>query len=412
MRYVIIGNSTAAVGCIEGIRSVDKTGEITLVASEKYHTYGRPLISYLLEGKTDEEHMKYRPDSFYSDNAVKTALGVTAERIDAVKKQVFCSDGSVLGYDRLLVGTGSRPIVPKFENLGCVEKKFTFMTLDDAKALEAALTPTSRVLIVGAGLIGLKCAEGIYRSCGKITVVDMADRILPSVLTPPAAERVKKHIEDVTGASFILGDSIKGFEKKGEAYIGITSSGRETEFDVLVIAVGVLPNVSLVADAGGEIGRGIVINEKSQTTVKDIYAAGDCAEGYDISADKRRVLAILPNAYMQGFCAGVNMAGGEKVFDNAIPMNAAGFCGLHIITAGDYSGEETVISDGENYKALYVRDNRLVGYIMIGNVLNAGIYTSLIREKTPIDSIDFDMIKEKPQLMAFAKNVRVAKLNK
>ncbi|MGM9682205.1 MAG: NAD(P)/FAD-dependent oxidoreductase [Eubacteriales bacterium] len=408
MRYVVIGNSTAAVGCIEGIRSVDREGTITLLSSEKHHTYGRPLISYMLEGKTDPEHMKYRPDSFYSDNSVDARLGVSAVAIDPVEKTVKCSDSSLLPYDRLLVATGSRPIIPKFEGLDTVEKKFTFMTLDDANALADALTPQSRVLVVGAGLIGLKCAEGIYRRCGKITVVDMADRILPSVLTCDASEIVQRYLESVTGAEFILGDSVKSFNKN----VALTASGKELAFDVLVIAVGVLPNISLVSDIGGEVGRGIVVDERSRTSVPDIFAAGDCTECYDISADKRRVLAILPNAYMQGFTAGVNMAGGDSKFDNAIPMNAAGFCGLHIITAGDYSGEADVIrAEGDDYKAMYIRDNRLVGYIMIGNVANAGIYTSLIREKTPLDTLDFAMIREKPQLMAFAKSVRTAKLN-
>ena len=161
MKYVIIGNSAAAVGCVEGIRQIDKESPITLIASEPHHTYSRPLISYLLYGHTDEQRMKYRPDSFYADNGVETMLGETVTAIDPKGKTVTLESGKVVSYDKLMVATGSRPFVPPIEGLDKVEKKFSFMTLDDAHALDAALNKDSRVLIMGAGLIGLKCAEGL-----------------------------------------------------------------------------------------------------------------------------------------------------------------------------------------------------------------------------------------------------------
>ena len=139
--------------------------------------------------------MKYRPDDFYEKNGVKALLGVRAERIDAAGKRVLLSTGESLPYDRLLVATGSRPFVPPMAGLETVGKKFSFMKLDDARALQAALTPESRVLIVGAGLIGLKCAEGIRRLVRSVEVVDLADRILPSVLDAEGAAAVRKHIE-------------------------------------------------------------------------------------------------------------------------------------------------------------------------------------------------------------------------
>ena len=129
MEYVIIGNSTAAVGCIEGIRTVDKTGKITVISDEKHHAYSRPLISYLLCGKTTEDRMKYRPDSFYSDNNVDTLLGETAETIDTQKKQVVTVSGIHIKYDWLMVATGSSPFLPPAEGYDEVENKFTFMTL-------------------------------------------------------------------------------------------------------------------------------------------------------------------------------------------------------------------------------------------------------------------------------------------
>jgi NAD(P)H-nitrite reductase large subunit len=131
----------------------------------------------------------------------------------------------------------------------------------------------------------------------------------------------------------------------------------------------------------------------------------------DISSGQNKIMALLPNAYIQGECAGINMAGGEKTFDKAIPMNAIGFFGLHMITAGNYTGETfSSVKDG-GYKKLFYSDNKLNGYIIIGNVEKAGIYTSLIRERTPLDTIDFALVCEKPGLMAFTKEARVAKLS-
>lgn len=405
MKYVIIGNSTAAVGCIEGIRSVDKDGKITVISDEKHHTYSRPLISYLLLGKTDEQKMKYRTDSFYEDNKCETLFGEKVTAIEPDKKRVVLESGKSVEYDKLLTATGSRPFVPPMEGLESVKKSFTFMSLDDAHALGKELAPDKKVLIVGAGLIGLKCAEGICDRVGSITVVDLADRILPSILDTEGSKLVQKHIEK-KNISFILSDSVKKFTDTHAEL----ASGKELDFDILVVAVGVRPNTELVSEAGGKVNRGIVTNEFMQTTVNDVYAAGDCCESFDISSGQNKIIAILPNAYMQGECAGRNMAGEKKAFDKAMPMNAIGFFGLHIITAGSYDGDVSSEASERGYKKFVTKDNRLVGYILIGDVMRAGIYTSLIREKTPLDTIDFELIKEKPQLMAFAKDVRAQKL--
>ena len=187
-------------------------------------------------------------------------------------------------------------------------------------------------------------------------------------------------------------------------------SGGTIDFDILVVAVGVRPNTELAAEAGCEVNRGILIDEHSATCVPNIYAAGDCTVSHDIAAGVDRILAILPNAYMQGETAGKNMADHICSFTKAIPMNASGFMGLHMITAGSYDGEAYLEQDDEHYKLLVTRDNRLVGFILIGDVDRAGIYTSLIREQTPLDTIDFELIREKPQLMAFSHAERAKKL--
>lgn len=405
MEYVIIGNGTAAIACIEGIRTEDKQGEIALISSENRHCYGRPLISYKLLGRISADKMDYRPRDFYENNNVRTYLGREAVKIDAAAKTVVLDGGEKIPYSKLLVATGSRPFIPPVSGLDKI-KYHTFMTYDDMEALERELSEDKRVLVVGAGLIGLKCVEGILHRVKSVTVVDVADRVLPSILDPDGARIIRAELEEY-GVKFILGDSAAEFTD-GTA---VLKSGARVEFDILVMAVGVRPNVSLVKDCGGDVDRGITVNAKCETSLPDIYAAGDCSEGYDMSVDSKRVLAILPNAYFQGKCAGINMAGGVASFVNAVPMNAIGFFGSHVLSAGSYDGELIVneVSDS-SLRKLYVKDGKLSGFVLINDFARAGVYTSFIRNSTPLSDVDLELLKEKPQLLAFSKEERKKKL--
>ncbi|HHW31196.1 MAG TPA: NAD(P)/FAD-dependent oxidoreductase [Clostridiaceae bacterium] len=412
MKYVIIGNSIAAVGAVEAIRKNDKHGEIVIAGNENHHVYSRPLISYLLMGKTDEEKMKYRNDNFYKDNNCELKLNKTAVKIDIQQKQVVFDDGDCESYDKLLIAVGSSPFVPPVRGLDKVKNKFTFTALDDAKALEKVLNENSspasdpkKVLIVGAGLIGLKCAEGISKKNVQILCVDLAPKVLSSILDDEGAEIVKKHLED-HHIKFCLKQQIAEFEEN----YAVLGDNTKVPFDVLVMAAGVRPNISLVKDIGGKTNRGILIDDRCRTSIPDIYAAGDCCESMDVSTGESKIMALLPNAYMQAECAGMNMSGVDYSYNKYIPMNAIGLFGKHIITAGTYSGDVYFETDGDNYKKLFYSDNKLNGYILIGNVEKAGIYTSLIREKTPLDSLDFELICKKPGLMAFSRETRAKKL--
>jgi NAD(P)H-nitrite reductase large subunit len=376
-KYVIIGNSIAAVGAVEAIRRNVKDGRIAIISNEKYHVYLRPLISYLLMGKTDENKMKYRDENFYSRNQCELKLNKTATMIDPDKKMVILDDGSDVSYEKLLVCTGSSPVIPPIPGLDKVKYKFAFTTLDDAKALGNVLKENIKVLIIGAGLIGLKCAEGI--SCCKdveIISVDLSPKILSSILDDESSEIIRKHLEK-NNIKFCLGHRIKEF-KDNTAFLDDNSKIR---FDVLIMAAGVRPNISLIKDIGGKTNKGIIIDERCQTSVPDIYAVGDCCESLDVSSGESKLMALLPNAYMQGECAGMNMSGADYVFDRAVPMNSISLFGKHIMTAGTYSGQVYYESNGKNYKSLFYSNNKLNGFILIENIEKAGIYVSLIREK-------------------------------
>lgn len=409
-KYVIIGNGAAAVGCIEGIRGVDAEGEITVVSAERRPCYCRPLISYYLEKKAKLDNISYRSGDFYEKNGCTVLYGREAAAIDASGRTVTLDDGAALGYDALCVATGSSPFVPPFEGLDTVERRFSFMTLDDALALERAIDKNTRVLIIGAGLIGLKCAEGIVERVACVDVCDLAPRVLSSILDDDCAAIMQRSLEQ-RGVRLMLGDTVTRFEG-GTAHM---KSGGSVSFDVLVTAVGVRANTSLVREAGGEVERGIVVDSHMRTSLDGVYAAGDCTESMDVSFGEQRVMAILPNAVMQGRCAGENMAGKSAVFDKAIPMNSIGFFGVHAMSAGcafpeDQGGccFEQRTTDG--VRRLFVRDGVLTGFIIIGKPEPVGIYTSLIRERTPIDELDFETLKNYPTLLPFGSEYRRERL--
>ena len=406
MKYVIIGNSAAAVGCIEGLRKCDKDGSITVISDETHHVYSRPLISYYLAGKVRPENMVYRKNDFYEKNNVDLMLGKKAAAIDPKKKTVTLISGEVVSYDKLLIATGSSPFVPPTQGLGDQDNVFTFLKYDDALGIEKLVTKESRVVVVGAGLIGLKAVEGLVPVVGSVDVIELAPRVLPMILDEQAAAPVQKRIEE-NGVTFHLG--IVAEKVVGDKHVEkvVLKDGTELHCDILVMGVGVRPNVAEAKAAGVEVNRGIIVDENTmRTNVPDIYAAGDVTESVDLITGERKIMALWPNAYAQGRVAAYDMCGAECDFCGVFPMNAVGFFGLSMITAGIQGGEGTqVLSKSDEktgaMKRFVIKDDKLVGMILLGDVDRAGIYTYLISEKIPLSSLEKELTDDHFGLMAF-----------
>lgn len=405
-KYLIIGNSAGAIGGVTGIRGEDPDGSITIVSAEKYHTYSRPLISYWLEGKVVQEKMFYRSADFYEKNACEVLFGFKAEAIDPGKKEVKVSNGEIIGYEKLLIATGSVPFVPPIRGRESAKNTFTFTTMEDAEGVQDILDENSRGVILGAGLIGLKAAEAMVNQCAGVTVVDLADRVLPSVLDAESAKIIKDHLMS-KGMDLKLQTSI---DEIGDMEVTL-SNGEILPYDILILAVGTRPEMSLVEQAGGRTERGIVTDDHQLTSLDSVYAAGDCTQSYDITSGTAKNMAILPNAYLQGEVAGQNMAGGDAVYEKAFPVNSMGLLGLYMMTAGSYDGAPKVVNTNEAYKKFFIKDGVLKGYIIIGSCSRGGIYTDLIREQIPLDTLDVEALMREPQLMAFSHTERFAKLS-
>ena len=379
-KYLLIGGSSATQGAVEGILSVERNADITVLCGEKRPLYSRPLISYVLEKKTTDEKLYFHGEDYYEKKGVK-AVYAEAERIDPEKKVVY-AEGREYPYDELLVATGSKPFVPPIKGLEGVVKKHTFYTMDDMLALRADLEKGDKVLIVGAGLIGMKCAEGVKEYTDTIIIADMAPRPLPAAMTPEAGAIVQERLSDIV--DFRLNAALDQFEGDKAVF----ASGEEISFDILVLALGVRPQVGLLKDIGAEVSRGIIVNEKMQTNIPSVYAAGDCVESYEAVGENKRLLQLFPSAYLGGKTAGKNMAGEETFFTTDIPMNATKLFGVRITSAGLFVGEKTEVTVGDDYRALYTEDGVIKGFILIGDPARAGILTDFIRKKRPLGNME------------------------
>jgi len=202
---------------------------------------------------------------------------------------------------------------------------FTFIKFDDVKAIDEAIkNGAKKAVVIGAGLSGLKAAEALIKRNVDVTVVELANRILGSILDLEASKIVQNELEK-HGIVFKLETSVDEITGDGKVEKVKLKNGEVLDADIVVFAIGVVPNVDFLKGTELKINRGIVVNNKMETNIKDVYAAGDCAEGYDFVFEQQRVIPIWPNAYNQGETAGYNMAGVEKTFDRGFPMNSIGF---------------------------------------------------------------------------------------
>lgn len=416
MDYVIIGNSAAAIGAVEGIRSVDQEGKITIFSREPYPAYSRPLISYYLSGKVLPEKMYYRDPDFYERLQVEAHLGTEVQALKLEERKVELSTGEKVRFDRLLIATGGKPISPPIPG-----KEYsgvsTFLTWDDVKELGKEIFPGIKVVIIGAGLIGLKAAEALVKREANVTVAELSNRILSAILDEDSAQIVQNHFED-QGVKFKLNNTVSEILGEEGKVIGVRlQNGEELECDRVILAIGVRPNLDLVQDTKLELNQGIQINSQMATSASDVYAAGDVSEGYDKIYQENRVLPILPNAYKQGFTAGVNMAGGSSEFQGGFAMNAIGFFDLPMLTAGIIKPntpefQEYIRHDPakRSYKKIVLRSGKLVGYIALNTVDRAGILTGLMDQEVDVTPFQEHLLKEDFGYIHFPQELRKQRL--
>lgn len=415
MKYIIIGVSAAGLACAEQIRKEDKAGEIKIITKEKYLPYSRPSISYYLKGVVAEKDMLLRKPSYYKSKRIEIITEAEVTAIDTKAKTVRAGR-KTYSYDKLCICTGSKPFVPPMKNVLGMENALTFLDLESTKAVKAKANENTKAVVIGAGFIGMKAAEGLSKICKSVDVVELSPRILPSILDAKSSKGVKKYIEENGHIKFHLGDTVTEAKSKGKRITSvILKSGKELKCDLLILAVGVRPETALAEKAGLEVNRGIITNPQTmQTSDAAVYAAGDCTVSTDMLDGSKKIIALWVNAVQQGTVAGSQMAGGSEMLGGSFAVNAIDFYGLRICTCGLINAEgeqykDVVKQNGDSYKRLIFEGNNLVGFVLINSSENAGIYTSLIENKVDITSLEGD-ITETPSLFLFDKSTRQNRL--
>lgn len=387
-QYLIIGNSAAGIAAIEAIRKKDRESGITVVSDEEYDSYCRCLISYYLAQDIKEENIFYRPEKFYKENNVELILNKKVAGVTPKKNRIVLEDKKQLGYDYLLIATGASA---KFPEIKGIKKKgvFGFRTLKDVKDIAGLLPVTKTACVLGGGLIGLKAAYALKKRNIEVKVVVKSKQVLSQVLDLEAANFVQKKLEE-NGIEIILGQDVCEVIGDTEIKAVKLDSGKAIAASLIIAAKGVWPNIDLVKDTEIKVNQGIVANELLQTSVPNIYTAGDCAESFDLALGEFSVNALWPVAVEQGRIAGANMAGEAVGYGGSLGMNSLEFFGLPTVSLGlfkpkDSREYEEIKTTGTGvYKKLVLKDNRLVGAVLVRDIKNSGIFLRLIKEKINI----------------------------
>ena len=418
IRYLIIGNSVAAVNCIEAIRGVDTADDITVVSDEESFNYSRPLLSYYLGGRIPEERLPFVARDFYEKHGVDLILGKRAVDLNVAKKEITLDDGASLSYDRCLLSVGGIPIVPPIEGLeDTIEGAFSFLTVKEVKGLVDYIerNEIKEAVVLGGGLIGLKVVEGLMEGGVKPTVIELADRILANTFDREASAILEKRLAR-EGCTVIKEDTIRGIAAQKGRLTGVILRNGNTllETSLLITAVGVRPNLELVRGTPIKTERGILVDRCMMTNIQDVYAAGDCAQGIDLLHTTQEVIAIWPVAARQGRIAGLNMCGIPREYPGLFAMNSVQICDIPTISFGvtnppEQNGYEILRSlnkDAGSYKKIVLKDGRVVGVILIRSIERAGVYGMLIREGIEVQGFKEQLLRDDFGLLVLPQQFR------
>lgn len=417
MRYLIIGNSVAGVHCVEAIRGADKEGPITIVSDEEALNYSRPLLSYYLGGRIAEDRLAFRDKVFYEKHKVDLILGNRATGLDTKQKKVSLTDGTRLSYDQLLLSVGGVPIVPPIDGLRHdTTGVFTFIQLQEAKRLINYIEQESiqEAVVLGAGLIGLKAIEGLLERGVRVTVIELADRVLANTFDAEASAILEERLAD-HGCTVMKGDTITRVKTRGGKIRQLSlKRGTEIPTSLLIVAVGVRPNLALVKGTTIKTDRGIVVDEFMRTSAEAVYAAGDCAQGLDFLSKENAVIAIWPVAARQGKVAGLNMSGVQTPYPGLFAMNSVQIMDIPTISFGmttppegeGYEVLQRVDRTRSLYKKIILKDNRVVGAILLNAIERAGVYGMLIREGIDVKEFKDQLLGDEFGLLVLPKEFR------
>lgn len=366
MNYIIVGNGVAGTTAAAEIRKRDPGGDIAILTEEALPYYSRIRLIEYLAGEASEQDIILHKSEWYSQNNIRLMLNSPVISIDRDRKSVSVAHGNSLAYDRLLLATGGisfLPPIPGSDKQGV----FTLRSIKDANEIIHYSGDKKKVLLIGGGLLGLEAGNALRKTGHDISVVELFSRLLPRQMDPDAALILKSQMERM-GFTFYLGALTK--EIIGDTAVRgvLLEDGTAIECDVILVSAGVRPRADLAQALGLTIHKGLVVNERMETEASGIYAAGDLIEYRD------RFYGIWPAAQKQGETAGINMAGGDAVYEGTTMSNVLKVVGIDLAAAGNIDAdgkfEAILVRDEEKniYRKLVIQDNILTGCILYGDI--------------------------------------------
>jgi len=393
VRYLILGASAAGINAAKTIRELDSAGEITVISRDE-QVYSRCMLHHVISGERSPEKAGFVEADFFKEYNIRWLAGREAINLDTTGKKVKLSNGEEERYDRLLIATGASSVLPPVENLARGKQVRSLRHLADARVIARMAGETDTAAVIGAGLVGMDAAYALSRRGVKVSVIEVAGQLLPLQLDRRAAEKYEQLCrqhdmefyfdEMVESAILDAQDNVTGLKLK---------SGKIVPCGMVVVAAGVRPNIKFLKDTSIETGRGVKVNECQETSVAGVFAAGDVCESRETFTGEVMLTPIWPAAVQQGQVAGSNMAGVPKgMEDNFAFRNAMTFFGLPAVSFGfinppDASYREFIEEDAETYKKIILRNGRVKGAVLQGDITGAGLLAALIKEG--IDVINY-----------------------
>ena len=403
MKHVIIGNGPAGVVAAEALRRTDPAAEIVLVGDENAPPYSRMAIPYLLTGNIGEEGTYLRRDAGHYEKLKIRLIIARADKVDGKARSVTLSNGEKLPYDRLLIATGSHPLRPSIPGIDS-PNVHPCWTLADARAIAAKAKPGARVVQLGAGFIGSIILQALAARGVKLTVVEMGDRMVPRMMTEKAGNLIRLWVEK-KGVRVHVNARAEAIKSTGAAMQVKLSNGQTIECDLVISAAGVRPNIAFLEGSGVKVSDGILVNERMQSSVPEIYAAGDVTEAAGFYSQQPQLNAIQPNAADQARIAAINMSGGQTAAQGSLAINVLDTLGLISTSFGQWQGvkggEGVELVDEANFRylSLQFKDDVLVGATSIGWTDHVGALRGLIQGRVRLGEWKTKLLQDPTQFM-------------
>ena len=368
-RYVIVGGGHAAGQAAASLRQEGFEGEIVIIGDEAHLPYQRPPLSkQYLSGDQGVDRVLLRAEKFYTDKEITVQLNKTVSAINTADNTVTTASGEVLSYDKLLIATGTRPRKLNIEgsNLGGIHY---LRTITDVDGIRAELAPGKKLVIVGGGYIGLEVAA-VCKGLGlEVSVLEMESRILQRVTTPKMSEFYHQLHTD-RGVNLFTETAVTGFSGTDRVAKVNCADGTSLEADLVIVGIGVIPNIEVAQEAGLDCDNGIVVDETCKTSADNIYAAGDCTNHPNPLLDRRLRLESVPNAMDQARVSASQMCGGDKTYA-AIPWFWSDQYELKLQMVGFSTDGDTQTLRGDmasnKFIVFYSKDGKIVAADAVNN---------------------------------------------